>query len=204
MADVATKRGVLIDFDLARIQRDDPSATGRERTGTVPFMAVDFLTQKYLAGQIAHLYRHDLESCIWVLGYTLLSDAVPDVKAWDTGHFKQCRNNKLAFLMDLMRHSASGAKKSMWEMFGNHALHWLKKLLQRVDDAAYQRATRNTQYEGTHDELSSEDERVLERWMSSTLEAASAIIQDFEKFMHSKLAHLGFAPLTQDQLSASS
>ncbi|CCM06984.1 uncharacterized protein FIBRA_09299 [Fibroporia radiculosa] len=199
MADVATKRGVLIDFDLARIQRDDPSATGRERTGTVPFMAVDLLTEEYFAGQIAHLYRHDLESCIWVLTYALLSDAVPDVKAWHTKHFEGCRTKKIVFLADLNEYSALSAKNSLWETIGSDALYWLKDSLQRVDITQSQRV-RNARHPRTRHNISSEEERFSEQWMSSTLEAASAIIQDFEEFLDLELADLGFAPLTQDKL----
>jgi len=58
--------GVLNDFDLSSLV----SAQGRqgnERTGTVPFMALDLLTPEGQGGEIKHLYRHDLESFIWVL-----------------------------------------------------------------------------------------------------------------------------------------
>ena len=43
--------GVLNDYDLSSM-RDTP--TGTERTGTVPFMAVDLLTQEALQGKVAH------------------------------------------------------------------------------------------------------------------------------------------------------
>jgi hypothetical protein len=46
--------GVLNDFDLSST-RDTPS--GQERTiGTVPFMALDFLTEEAIEGQVEHLY----------------------------------------------------------------------------------------------------------------------------------------------------
>jgi serine/threonine protein kinase len=56
--------GVLNDFDLSST-RDTPS--GQERTGTVPFMALDLLTEEGIKGQVKHLYQHDAESFIWVL-----------------------------------------------------------------------------------------------------------------------------------------
>ncbi|KAG2745719.1 hypothetical protein P692DRAFT_201774918 [Suillus brevipes Sb2] len=56
--------GVLNDFDLSST-RDTPS--GQERTGTVPFMALDLLTEEGTKGQVKHLYQHDAESFIWVL-----------------------------------------------------------------------------------------------------------------------------------------
>ncbi|KAG2129039.1 uncharacterized protein EDB93DRAFT_144737 [Suillus bovinus] len=62
--------GVLNDYDLSSTKRDGPS--GRERTGTVPFMAVDLLSQPGLKGKVAHLYRHDAESLVWVLVWVCL------------------------------------------------------------------------------------------------------------------------------------
>ncbi|OSC99806.1 hypothetical protein PYCCODRAFT_1469938 [Trametes coccinea BRFM310] len=59
---------VLNDWDLG-VDAEDPNTkhTGYEVTGTVPFMAVDLLTHKGLHGNVAILYRHDLEAFIWVL-----------------------------------------------------------------------------------------------------------------------------------------
>ena len=56
--------GVLNDFDLASTHQ---SATGTERTGTVPFMALDLLDDLALQGHVKHAYQHDAESFIWVL-----------------------------------------------------------------------------------------------------------------------------------------
>ncbi|KAI0657861.1 hypothetical protein C8Q70DRAFT_245141 [Cubamyces menziesii] len=59
---------VLNDWDLGN-DAEDPNLThtGFEVTGTVPFMAIDLLTQEALDGKVAILYRHDLEALIWVL-----------------------------------------------------------------------------------------------------------------------------------------
>ncbi|KAI0656692.1 hypothetical protein C8Q70DRAFT_310531 [Cubamyces menziesii] len=59
---------VLNDWDLGN-DAEDPNLThtGFEVTGTVPFMAIDLLTQGALDGKVAILYRHDLEALIWVL-----------------------------------------------------------------------------------------------------------------------------------------
>ncbi|KAG0694105.1 hypothetical protein DFH29DRAFT_838758, partial [Suillus ampliporus] len=62
--------GVLNDYDLSSTQNHSPS--GRERTGMVPFMALDLLTKKAIAGEVEHLYQHDAESLIWVLGWVCL------------------------------------------------------------------------------------------------------------------------------------
>ena len=56
--------GVLNDYDLSSM-KDCP--TGRERTGTVPFMALDLLLDEAMEGKVEHLYQHDAESFIWVL-----------------------------------------------------------------------------------------------------------------------------------------
>jgi hypothetical protein len=56
--------GVLNDFDLSLTQ-DSPS--GQERTGTVPFMAIEILSKDAIEGKVKHLYRHDAESLLWVL-----------------------------------------------------------------------------------------------------------------------------------------
>ncbi|KAG2337094.1 hypothetical protein BDR05DRAFT_805008 [Suillus weaverae] len=61
--------GVLNDFDLSST-RDTPS--GQERTGTVPFMALDLLTKEGIEGKVKHLYQHDAESFIWVLTWICL------------------------------------------------------------------------------------------------------------------------------------
>jgi hypothetical protein len=61
--------GVLNDFDLSSM-KDSP--TGRERTGTVPFMAFDLLLDKAMEGKVEHLYQHDAESFIWVLTWITL------------------------------------------------------------------------------------------------------------------------------------
>ena len=61
--------GVLNDFDLATVV---DGVTGYDRTGTVPFMAIDLLTEEGLAGKIKHIYAHDAESFIWTLTWLCL------------------------------------------------------------------------------------------------------------------------------------
>ncbi|KAG2102497.1 uncharacterized protein F5147DRAFT_528339, partial [Suillus discolor] len=60
--------GVLNDYDLSLFQRDSPNSL--ERTGTVPFMALDLLIPEFMAGKVEHVYAHDAESFIWVLTWT--------------------------------------------------------------------------------------------------------------------------------------
>ncbi|KAJ7791154.1 hypothetical protein B0H14DRAFT_2274493, partial [Mycena olivaceomarginata] len=58
-----TVYGVLNDFDLAVQLNDEPRSTSKQRTGTKPYMAIDLLVPQ----PPYHLYRHDLESFLYVL-----------------------------------------------------------------------------------------------------------------------------------------
>jgi hypothetical protein len=58
--------GVLNDFDLATSD-EQTSPSGSERTGTVPFMALDLIHARHPPGSIKHEYRHDHESFAWTL-----------------------------------------------------------------------------------------------------------------------------------------
>ena len=62
--------GVVNDFDLASwVGR---STTNNDRTGTIPFMAIDLL-EGGLDRCIPRLYRHDMESFSWVLAYVTVA-----------------------------------------------------------------------------------------------------------------------------------
>ncbi|KAG5634348.1 hypothetical protein H0H81_002287 [Sphagnurus paluster] len=75
-------KGVLNDFDLA-VYRTLYAQPGGERTGTVPYMALDLLNDAYFSGQVQRRYRHDLESFIWVLVANTLECAENPVKPFD-------------------------------------------------------------------------------------------------------------------------
>ncbi|KAG0706679.1 hypothetical protein DFH29DRAFT_137520 [Suillus ampliporus] len=100
--------GVLNDYDLSSTQNHSPS--GRERTGTVPFMALDLLTKQAIAGEVEHLYQHDAESLIWVLGWVclryeggkLLSKDRP-LDEWLRVDAIRCRKEKNDFLSSGLR-----------------------------------------------------------------------------------------------------
>ncbi|KAH7889059.1 hypothetical protein F5I97DRAFT_1828322 [Phlebopus sp. FC_14] len=93
--------GVLNDFDLASL---GGGVTGTERTGTVPFMALDLLTEEALTGEVTHLYEHDAESFIWVLTWISLrySNGQPmknkALDQWLIVDAVTCGEKKLAFL----------------------------------------------------------------------------------------------------------
>ena len=62
--------GILNNFDLATWV--EHHTTNNDRTGTIPFMALDML-KGGLDGRIPRLYRHDLESFSWVLAYVTVA-----------------------------------------------------------------------------------------------------------------------------------
>jgi hypothetical protein len=82
--------GILNDFDLATLV--GKCGDNSDRTGTIPFMAIDMLNGG-LKDRIPRLYRHDLESFSWVLTYitvarieykdcTIKISPLGDVEAW--------------------------------------------------------------------------------------------------------------------------
>lgn len=105
---------VLNDFDLSSIKRflssikDAPR--GLERTGTIPFMALDLLMPEATAGQVEHVYYHDAESFIWVLTWIclrydngkLLRKNRP-LDEWLTVDAMGCHEKKTSFLGMLRR-----------------------------------------------------------------------------------------------------
>lgn len=98
MWDTHTQKGILCDFDLATL-RDSSRKRGQERTGTVPFMAIDLLVRDYFDGKIQRLYRHDLESFVWVLIWASMEDNSEwENQLWNTSNYDICYSDKLAFL----------------------------------------------------------------------------------------------------------
>ena len=63
--------GIVNDYDLATWVGH--SATNSDRTGTIPFMAIDLLDSR-LDDRIPRLYRHDMESFVWVLAYITVAN----------------------------------------------------------------------------------------------------------------------------------
>jgi len=72
MCDPVTKRGVLNDFDLARLRVPDRKPSSKDHTGTLPFLALDLLNERAFNGQVPRLYRHDAESFNWCLVYVCI------------------------------------------------------------------------------------------------------------------------------------
>lgn len=120
--------GILNDWDMSsRVGRysgmasvvtmvtNDPSLAAEaealnSRTGTVPFMALDLLNED---GPVPkHLYRHDLESFLWILIWAALHYDIPnkknisesqdeidrELKVWDEGTRQEVWMCKRAFM----------------------------------------------------------------------------------------------------------
>ncbi|KAG2346907.1 hypothetical protein BDR05DRAFT_997282 [Suillus weaverae] len=112
--------GVLNDYDLSSLA-DDLGPRGNERTGTVPFMALDLLTEAGQRGELKHLYRYDLESFMWVfiwicLRYrqgVLLPKGSRPLDEWATSNAVACRGKKLAFLNSLEAYYPSDINEHM-------------------------------------------------------------------------------------------
>jgi hypothetical protein len=117
--DKDTVIGVLADFDLSSLQGKYISKT--ERTGTVPFMALDLLSEKALAGEVEHDYGHEAEAYFWVGVYDTacydngltVHDAVP--AQWDSLGANAMRKEKKDYLSRLKEHDATPSQKDVWE-----------------------------------------------------------------------------------------
>lgn len=96
--------GVLNDFDLAAIMEigdRSPKKAGFERTGTVPFMALDLLD--YYNGQIRRWFRHDLEASTWCLVWQSLLINKDEREKWYTGTFEAVSNHRRVLLSKYTR-----------------------------------------------------------------------------------------------------
>ncbi|THU88896.1 hypothetical protein K435DRAFT_761496 [Dendrothele bispora CBS 962.96] len=104
-------RGILNDWDLSSAVDEDgkvkPSDT-KHPIGTLPFMAIPLLLQD----DEPHLYRHDLESFLYILlwaglHYHLngkqLSIPHREVKNWNVSEFRTCADTKLVLVQVSVR-----------------------------------------------------------------------------------------------------
>ncbi|KAG1893862.1 uncharacterized protein F5891DRAFT_1256933 [Suillus fuscotomentosus] len=114
--------GVLNDYDLSSLA-DDLGPRGNERTGTVPFMALDLLTEEGQRGEVKHLYRHDLESFMWCFAWISLryKNGAPlprglrPLDEWATLGAVACGEKKYVFQGRMKKFSApSHIDSSLW------------------------------------------------------------------------------------------
>jgi hypothetical protein len=113
--------GVLNDYDLSSMKN---VPTGRERTGTIPFMALDLLSTEAVEGKIEHLYQHDAESFIWVLIWVSiqyedgkLSSHRSPLNEWLTVDAKGCHEKKSSFMRHVLRKNQTFVKPSASHQF---------------------------------------------------------------------------------------
>src|ERR1700733_11510492 len=124
MVDPETKRGAPNNWDLSRV-RTDPGVrhVGGERTGTIPFMAMDLLTPEYWGGIKPPLYRHDLEWLMWLLPWVFLQYNGSKLensrlRHWVTGNYCTARSEKAKLLHpDLL---GMCQPMNSWDLTGRH------------------------------------------------------------------------------------
>ncbi|KAG1883332.1 hypothetical protein F4604DRAFT_1982804 [Suillus subluteus] len=115
------RMGVLNDYDLSSLANDQ-GPRGNERTGTVPFMALDLLCVKGQRGEVKHLYRHDLESFIWCFAWiclrykrgVLLPVESRPLDIWATAGAVTCGKEKYYFLRDFEDYDSSHLEDLTW------------------------------------------------------------------------------------------
>jgi hypothetical protein len=104
--------GVLNDFDLSTIMEpgnQNLNRQGLERTGTLPFMALELLDEKGFNGEIPRRYDHELESFVWVLVW--VSKCVIDgeecrpplLEKWLVNNNKDVLQSKIFFMISPSR-----------------------------------------------------------------------------------------------------
>ncbi|KAG1801148.1 hypothetical protein EV424DRAFT_1494676 [Suillus variegatus] len=110
--------GVLNDYDLSSLA-NAVGPQGNERTGTVPFMALDLLTKEGQQGKVKHLYRHDLESFMWVFAWIVfryregvLPQGSRPLDQWATLDAIACGKEKLAFLTNFSNYLPADLRTS--------------------------------------------------------------------------------------------
>ena len=121
------KYGVLNDFDLAAIMavgERTPKKQGFERTGTLPFMAIDLL--RYPNGQISRWFRHDLESCMWCLVWQALAKKQ---EHWYSEELSRidAEKSKMLNVLDI------SFLKEEWEPFTPFLVHWAQSFRYREE-----------------------------------------------------------------------
>jgi len=126
------------DWDLSH--RTGENHDGGERNGTLPFMALDLLDEKAVAGEKKRLYRHDLEGLIWILPWVFLQYengrlVHPVLSAWCAGDHATCLAHRSHFL----RMIADVEPLPLWIIEWNmafEALVWVHNHYQAQEDHA--------------------------------------------------------------------
>ncbi|KAG2087331.1 hypothetical protein BD769DRAFT_1617619 [Suillus cothurnatus] len=154
--------GVLNDYDLSSLA-DDPGPRGNERTGTVPFMALDLLTEEGQRGEVKHLYRHDLESFMWCFAWislrykegVLLPRGLRPFDEWANLDAVACGEKKFVFQARRKVPARLHKDQLIWEfvvdcfdVLDTHAFNRRKQLLRST-----KRADKLTNYEESETDM---------------------------------------------------
>ncbi|KAG2070795.1 hypothetical protein BDR04DRAFT_1053775 [Suillus decipiens] len=139
--------GVLNDYDLSSLA-NVAGPQGNERTGTVPFMALELLTPSAQRGEVKHLYRHDLESFMWVFAWIslryrqgiLLPRGLRPFDEWATLGAVACGKEKLFFLNNMTASAPSDMNQDIW----NFLVDSLLVLKKDADNRYYRRLKRSS------------------------------------------------------------
>ena len=136
------KCGVLTDFDLtvfAWLTR----IPGTDRTGALPFMALELLDDEYWKGNITRRYHHELEAFIWMLPFVFLAydDGKFDRKApfvvdWMTSDHNTCRDKKVGFAFVQLNKAKNMIKAAFkdYEDFMRDACRMVRLLFLKRDE----------------------------------------------------------------------
>jgi len=115
--------GVVNDWDLASTSQSFHAQL--ERTGTVPYMHPELLTDAYWEGKIPRLYRHDNASFIWVMVFLFLRyhegkviSTTPTLPLDDlmTSNYKTARLIKKDIVNKLTEFSCAPDAKEEWQV----------------------------------------------------------------------------------------
>ena len=131
--------GIVNDYDLATWV--DHSAANDDRTGTIPFMAIDLLDHG-LERRIPRLYRHDVESFVWVLAYITVAkieykdcaikiSPTPGVDVWFRDGDQSDRKAHIS--SKLLLHSEYGLIQQVYEGYFRY-IHVVQQIIQYWDD----------------------------------------------------------------------
>jgi hypothetical protein len=104
-------------------------------------MALDLLSKKGQRGEVKHLYRHDLESFVWVLVWVslrykdgrLLPRKSRPFDEWATVDAETCGEKKSFFQTNFLQYESFAVDQRMWEL--------VMDCLQLLKADAYRRET---------------------------------------------------------------
>jgi hypothetical protein len=120
--------GVLNDWDLSVVNNESPDVG--DHIATIPFLAADLLHNDYWDGKIKVLYRHDLESFVWILFWVLCcytegKEVIPPTLAlWKSTDIVECRARRLNIISQFDDVIVQPGWKTEWPVL-IHLTDWL-------------------------------------------------------------------------------